>query len=65
MLIIRNVRATARRNVSTFVNSAGLCQDRLVRIADGRRFARPRFDFLCRGLADVPAKAYPFPRLED
>lgn len=47
------------------VHIAGVYQDRLVRTDAGWRFLQRHFEFLYRGLIDVPGKAYPFPPLDD
>lgn len=47
------------------VHIAGVYQDRLVRTDAGWRFSQRHFEFLYRGLIDVPGKAYPFPPLDD
>jgi ketosteroid isomerase-like protein len=45
------------------VHFAGVYQDRLVRTNAGWKFGARKFDFLYRGFADLPGKAYPFPPL--
>jgi uncharacterized protein (TIGR02246 family) len=53
-----------RTNEGRGVYFAGVYQDRLVRTADGWRFAERHFEFLYRGFADLPGKVYPFPPLD-
>jgi ketosteroid isomerase-like protein len=46
------------------IHMVGVYQDELARTEDGWRFASRHFEFLYRGFADVPGKAYPYPALD-